>query len=104
MKLDHIPLDLLYVDKTNMRFGRKAPDVSDILPTIRARGVIASASERHRAAGRPGPHRRPRPRPHQRRATDSSVFGACAWRVDRSRRRAFGVGVLARSDLPGDWK
>ena len=40
MKLDHIPLDLLYVDKTNMRFGRKAPDVSDILPTIRARGVI----------------------------------------------------------------
>ncbi|WP_232494815.1 ParB/RepB/Spo0J family partition protein [Novosphingobium kaempferiae] len=40
MKLDHIPLDRLYVDKTNMRFGRKAPDVSDILPTIRARGVI----------------------------------------------------------------
>ncbi|WP_210729800.1 hypothetical protein [Sphingobium sp. PAMC28499] len=42
MKLDHIPLDRLYVDKTNMRFGRKAPDVSDILPTIRARGVIQS--------------------------------------------------------------
>jgi ParB family chromosome partitioning protein len=40
MKLDHIPLDKLYVDKTNMRFGRKAPDVSDLLPTIRARGVI----------------------------------------------------------------
>jgi ParB family chromosome partitioning protein len=40
MKLDHIPLDRLYVDKTNMRFGRKAPDVSDILPTVRARGVI----------------------------------------------------------------
>ena len=42
MKLDHIPLDRLYVDKTNMRFGRKAPDVADILPTIRARGVIQS--------------------------------------------------------------
>lgn len=42
MKLDHIPLDRLYVDKTNMRFGRKAPDVSDILPTIRSRGVIQS--------------------------------------------------------------
>ncbi|MGJ8480100.1 ParB/RepB/Spo0J family partition protein [Sphingobium yanoikuyae] len=40
MKLDHIPLDRLYVDKTNMRFGRKAPDVFDILPTVRARGVI----------------------------------------------------------------
>lgn len=40
MKLDHIPLDKLYVDKTNMRFGRKAPNVSDLLPTIRARGVI----------------------------------------------------------------
>ncbi|WP_313039818.1 DUF736 domain-containing protein [Sphingobium yanoikuyae] len=35
MKLDHIPLDRLYVDKTNMRFSRKAPDVSDILPTER---------------------------------------------------------------------
>lgn len=40
MKLDHIPLDKLYVDKTNMRCGRTAPDVSDILPTIRARGVL----------------------------------------------------------------
>jgi len=29
-----------FVDKANMREGRKAPDVSDILPTIRARGVI----------------------------------------------------------------
>jgi ParB family transcriptional regulator, chromosome partitioning protein len=40
MKLQHIPLDKLFVDKTNMRHGRRAPDVSDILPTIRARGVI----------------------------------------------------------------
>jgi ParB family chromosome partitioning protein len=40
MKLDHIPLDKLYVDKTNMRGGKKPPDVCDILPTIRARGVI----------------------------------------------------------------
>lgn len=40
MKLDFIPLDKLSVSKANMRYGKKAPDVSDILPTVRARGVI----------------------------------------------------------------
>lgn len=40
MRLQHIPLGKLFVDKTNMRHGKRAPDVSDILPTIRARGVI----------------------------------------------------------------
>lgn len=40
MKLEFIALDKLCVSKANMRHARKAPDVSDILPTIRARGVI----------------------------------------------------------------
>ena len=40
MKLDFIDRDRLFIDKTNMRFGRKAPDVSDILPTVRKRGII----------------------------------------------------------------
>ena len=40
MKLDFIPLDKLSVSKANMRYARKAPDVSDILPTVRKRGVI----------------------------------------------------------------
>ena len=40
MKLDFIPMDKLSVSKTNMRYAKKAPDVSDILPTIRKRGVI----------------------------------------------------------------
>jgi ParB family chromosome partitioning protein len=40
MKLEYLPLDKLFVDKTNMRYGEKAPDVSDILPTIRKRGVL----------------------------------------------------------------
>ena len=40
MKLDFIPLDKLCVSKANMRHGRKPPDVSDILPTVRARGVL----------------------------------------------------------------
>lgn len=30
----------LSVSRTNMRYGRKAPDVTDILPTVRKRGVI----------------------------------------------------------------
>ena len=39
MELSHIPLDQLKVSKLNMRHARKAPDVSDILPSIRARGI-----------------------------------------------------------------
>lgn len=40
MKLDFIPLDKLSVSKANMRHGRRPPDVSDILPTVRSRGVL----------------------------------------------------------------
>ena len=40
MKLDFIPLGKLSVSKTNMRYAKKAPDVSDILPTIRKRGIL----------------------------------------------------------------
>jgi len=40
MKLDFIPLDHLVISKANMRHGKKAPDVSDILPTVRRRGVL----------------------------------------------------------------
>ena len=39
MELQHIPLDQLKVSALNMRHARKAPDVSDILPSIWARGV-----------------------------------------------------------------
>nr|WP_294814682.1 ParB N-terminal domain-containing protein [uncultured Sphingomonas sp.] len=40
MKLDFIALDKLYVDRSNMRSGKKPPDVGDILPTVRKRGVL----------------------------------------------------------------
>jgi ParB family chromosome partitioning protein len=40
MTLVFIDQDKLSVSKTNMRYGKKAPDVSDILPTVRKRGVI----------------------------------------------------------------
>jgi ParB family transcriptional regulator, chromosome partitioning protein len=39
MELAHIPLEQLKVSALNMRHGRKAPDISDILPSIRARGI-----------------------------------------------------------------
>jgi len=39
MELAHIPLDQLKISPLNMRHGRKAPDISDILPSIRARGI-----------------------------------------------------------------
>jgi ParB family chromosome partitioning protein len=40
MKLAFIEHDKLYPDKANMRYGKKAPDVSDLLPTVRKRGVM----------------------------------------------------------------
>lgn len=40
MKLDFIDLGKLCVSKANMRYSKKAPDVSDILSTVRRRGVI----------------------------------------------------------------
>ncbi|KEQ51833.1 ParB/RepB/Spo0J family partition protein [Sphingobium chlorophenolicum] len=40
MKLEFIALDRLCISKTNMRFAKKVPDISDILPTVRKRGVI----------------------------------------------------------------
>jgi ParB family chromosome partitioning protein len=36
MKLDHIALDRLSVSPANMRSGKKPPDISGILPSIRA--------------------------------------------------------------------
>jgi len=40
MKLDFISIDKLFVDRTNMRARQKRADLSDILPSIRARGVL----------------------------------------------------------------
>lgn len=40
MKLDFIPLTQLSISKANMRYAARAPDVSDLLPTVRKRGVI----------------------------------------------------------------
>jgi ParB family chromosome partitioning protein len=40
MKLDFIAIGNIDDSKVNMRHGRKAPDVADILPTVRKRGII----------------------------------------------------------------
>jgi ParB family transcriptional regulator, chromosome partitioning protein len=40
MKLDFIALDRLSVSTTNMRYAKRAPDVADILPSVRRRGVL----------------------------------------------------------------
>ncbi|PXA97563.1 chromosome partitioning protein ParB [Nostoc sp. 3335mG] len=40
MKLEFIELDKLYVDPANMRFAKGQPDVTDILPSIRKRGIL----------------------------------------------------------------
>lgn len=40
MKLEFIDIDNIDDSAVNMRHGKKAPDVSDILPTVRKRGII----------------------------------------------------------------
>lgn len=40
MQVGHIPLDQLKISALNMRYGKRAPDMSDILPSVRARGVL----------------------------------------------------------------
>src|SRR3546814_9802717 len=40
MKLDFIPIDKLSIAATNMRGKGKDPDMSDLLPSSRARGVL----------------------------------------------------------------
>ncbi|UCI32117.1 ParB/RepB/Spo0J family partition protein [Mesorhizobium sp. B4-1-4] len=40
MQLAHIAIDKLNISAVNMRHARRSPDVSDILPSVRARGVL----------------------------------------------------------------
>jgi ParB family transcriptional regulator, chromosome partitioning protein len=40
MKLAHIDQDRLSISPANMRSGKKPPDITDILPSVRARGVL----------------------------------------------------------------
>jgi ParB family chromosome partitioning protein len=40
MRVDFIPLGNLSIDRTNMRHGRKMPDVAELLPTLRKRGIL----------------------------------------------------------------
>jgi len=40
MELLHIPIGKLYPSPLNMRHGKAEPDVSDILPLVRARGIL----------------------------------------------------------------
>lgn len=39
-ELKTLPLDVLHISETNVRFGKKAPDVSDILPSVKSIGVL----------------------------------------------------------------
>ncbi|MCA0049247.1 ParB/RepB/Spo0J family partition protein [Mesorhizobium sp. B283B1A] len=40
MQLAHVSIDRLSVAAANMRHSKRAPDISDILPSVRARGVL----------------------------------------------------------------
>jgi ParB family transcriptional regulator, chromosome partitioning protein len=40
MKLDFIALDKLSISPANMRTGKKPPDITNILPSVRARGIL----------------------------------------------------------------
>jgi ParB family chromosome partitioning protein len=49
--LIHLPLSQLSISKLNMRHGRKAPDVSDILPSIREKGIRQTLLVRRESDG-----------------------------------------------------
>ena len=51
MELRHIPLDQLHLSPLNMRYAKKAPNVSDILPTVRTRGILQPLLVRPNAEG-----------------------------------------------------
>ena len=51
MELQHIPLDQLHLSPLNMRHGKKLPDVSDILPSVRAREFLQPLLVRPNASG-----------------------------------------------------
>ncbi len=51
MELKHIPLADLHISPLNMRHEKKAPDVTDILPSIRARGILQPLLVRANAEG-----------------------------------------------------
>lgn len=40
MELHHIPIENIHDTKLNMRHDRRPPDVSDILPTVWAKGIL----------------------------------------------------------------
>jgi ParB family chromosome partitioning protein len=79
MKLDFIPMDKLSIAATNMRGKGKDPDVSDLLPSVRARGVIVPLLVR------PGP-------------VPSNVEGCAEGRFEivAGRRRFTAVNAVAR--------
>ncbi|QNM83338.1 ParB/RepB/Spo0J family partition protein [Sphingomonas sabuli] len=51
MQLQHIALSRLTVSDANMRAGKKPPDLDDLLPSIRLRGVLVPLIVRPRAEG-----------------------------------------------------
>lgn len=51
MELRHIPLNQLHISPLNMRHEKKAPDIADILPSIRRRGILQPLLVRPNADG-----------------------------------------------------
>ncbi|HEY5236963.1 MAG TPA: ParB/RepB/Spo0J family partition protein [Rhizomicrobium sp.] len=51
MELSHIPIEKLHIATINMRHGKRAPDISDILPSVRARGILQPLLVRPNADG-----------------------------------------------------
>src|SRR5437016_4872880 len=40
MELQHIAFERLHISPLNMRHAKRDPDVSDILPSVKARGIL----------------------------------------------------------------
>ena len=51
MELQHIEIERLHISPLNMRHGKREPDVSDILPSVKARGILQPLLVRPNADG-----------------------------------------------------
>ncbi len=51
MQLQHIDIEKLHVSPLNMRHAKREPDVSDILPSVKARGILQPLLVRPNADG-----------------------------------------------------
>ncbi|MGE3476043.1 MAG: ParB/RepB/Spo0J family partition protein [Rhodospirillaceae bacterium] len=88
MELAHIPLQNLSISPANMRHAKKDPDISDILPSVRTRGVLVPLLVRPKGS----------PETYEIVAGRRRFFAARAVAAEGGRTEPLPCGILAEGD------